>query len=110
METTLYIVLSLGFSAMFLFYGIKLMAIYSKFRQSRFKDTKAEFFCDCYKLVEKWAKRGEQDYCIAMHQVIAAFNKDSKKEEEPATQYGKDVITALKEQALSEFQDDIDQM
>lgn len=95
MEKTVYLVFGLVCFLVSVHYLTKILDWNTKRRLAKFKDSKAEFIADLYKLQRKWSDRGEFDYGNGINTVILHFS--IPKEPEAATAYGRDIQKKLKD-------------
>lgn len=94
MEKIVLLLISLSLVLIIFHYSVKVAGIIALYRKGKFKDSKAEFNYDLYRLQQKWIKRGEQEYTKGIGMIIDAFNQ--AEEEQPETDYGKTVIERLR--------------
>ena len=95
---------SLAFFIVALHYGTKLLDWIRIER--KFKSNKSEFIADCYKLIQKYSKRGEHDFCIGLQKVITAFN-EPEISREPQTEEGRGYIKNIVEEITNEVREKI---
>lgn len=88
------------FAAGFFFFLYKTFELFTGRSSRKFKDEKAEFTSDIFKLQQKWSKRGEYDFAKSLNIISEAINFEEEKQ--PETDYGKRVKETLERIAKEE--------
>lgn len=78
------------------YYGEKWIRHYRLMQKSKFKDTKAEFTADLFKLQSKWANRGEYDLVQLLDMLKEGLHLPPE-EKLAETEYGKQFQKDIKE-------------
>ena len=89
------------------YFGLKVYYIIEDRQSKKFKSNLNEFTSDCYALQQKWIRKGENSYSVALGLIIENFNKPE--EEAPKTEYGKDFAKKM-EAMFDEMNEDVEEM
>lgn len=93
MENSLYLI---ALILIICYYGEKSIRHFRIIQKNKFKDTKAEFVADIYKLQYKWTRRGEHDYVEFLDLLKKALHLPPE-EYLAETEYGKQFQKDIKE-------------